>query len=50
VKAKIRRRFVDCKRRIQRRLFRDRNVHYKIGERTWGPNAGGDAVPWPAVF
>jgi hypothetical protein len=62
VKAKVRRRLVYCKRRIQRRLrkrqwqarrrrlFRDRNIHYKIGKRTWGANAGGDAVTWPAVF
>jgi hypothetical protein len=62
VEAKVRRRLVYCKRRIQSRLrkrqwqprrrrqFRDRIVHYKSGERTWGPNADGDAVPWPAVF
>jgi hypothetical protein len=53
VKAKVRRRLRNCKRRIQRRLrkkqwqeqrrrmFRDHNVHYEIGDKTRGLHAGG---------
>jgi Transposase DDE domain group 1 len=53
VKAKIRRRLRNCKRRIQRRLrkkqwpdqsqrlFRDHNIHYEIGDKTQGLHAGG---------
>jgi hypothetical protein len=53
VHAKIRQRLRNCKRRIRRRLrpkqwpeqrrrlFRDRNVHYEIGDKTRGLHAGG---------
>jgi hypothetical protein len=53
VKAKVRRRLRNCKRRIQRRLrkkqwpeqrqrmFRDRNIHYEIGDKTQGLHCGG---------
>jgi hypothetical protein len=53
VKATIRRRLQNCKRRIRRRLkkkqwvpqrcrmFRDRNVHYDLGDKTKGLHAGG---------
>jgi hypothetical protein len=53
VKAKVRRRLRNCKRRIQRRLrkkqwarqhqrmFRDRNIHYEVGEKTQGLHCGG---------
>jgi hypothetical protein len=53
VKAKVRRRLRNCKRRIQRRLrkkqwaeqsrrmFRDRNLHYEIGDKTQGLHCGG---------
>jgi hypothetical protein len=53
VKAKVRRLLRNCKRRIQRRLrkkqwaeqrrrlFRDRNIHYEIGDKTQGLHCGG---------
>jgi hypothetical protein len=53
VKAKVRRRLRNCKRRIQRRLrkkqwadqsrrfFRDHNIHYEIGDKTRGLHCGG---------
>src|SRR2546423_13244988 len=53
VKAKVRRRLRNCKRRIQRRLrkkqwteqrrrmFQDRNVHYEIGDKCKGLHCGG---------
>jgi hypothetical protein len=53
VKAKVRRRLRNCKRRIQhrlrkkqwaeqsRRLFRDRNIHYEVGDKTQGLHCGG---------
>src|SRR5947209_6973564 len=53
VKAKVRRQLRNCKRRIQRRLrkkqwaeqrqrlFRDRNVHYELGDKTHGLHCGG---------
>jgi hypothetical protein len=53
VKAKVRRQLRNCKRRIQhrlrkrqwpeqhRRLFRDRNVHYELGDKTQGLHCGG---------
>lgn len=53
MKVKLRRRLRDCKRRIQhrlrqkqwaeqrRRMFRDRNIHYEIGEKTQGLHCGG---------
>jgi hypothetical protein len=53
VKAKVRRRLRNCKRRIQhrlrkkqwaeqsRRMFRDRNIHYEIGDKTQGLHCGG---------
>src|SRR5262245_16303905 len=53
VKAKVRRRLHNCQRRIQRRLrkkqwqeqhrrlFRDHNVHYEIGDKARGLHAGG---------
>jgi hypothetical protein len=53
VKAKVRRRLRNCKRRIQRRLrkkqwpeqsrrlFRDRNLHYEMGYKTQGLHCGG---------
>jgi hypothetical protein len=53
VKAQVRRRLRNCKRRIQRRLrkkqwqeqrrrmFRDRNVHYEVGDKTRGLHCGG---------
>src|SRR3954469_17386639 len=53
VKAKVRRRLRNCKRRIQRRLrkkqwpeqsrrmFRDRNLHYEMGNNTQGLHCGG---------
>jgi hypothetical protein len=56
VKAKLRRRLRNCKRRIQRRLrqrqwheqhrrmFRDHNVHYEVGDKTRGLHAGGLGV------
>jgi hypothetical protein len=56
VKAKVRRRLRNCKRRIQRRLrkkqwpqqrqrmFRDRNIHYEIGDKTQGLHCGGLGV------
>ena len=51
--AKVRRRLRNCKRRIRhrlrpkqwpeqhRRLFRDRNIHYELGDKTQGLHAGG---------
>jgi Transposase DDE domain group 1 len=56
VKAKVRRQLRNCKRRIQRRLrkkqwseqkqrmFRDRNVHYEIADKTQGLHCGGLGV------
>jgi hypothetical protein len=53
VKAKVRRQLRNCKRRIQhrlrkkqwadqrQRLFRDRNVHYELGDKTQGLHCGG---------
>ncbi len=53
VKAKIRRRLQNCKRRIQRRLrkkqwadqrrrlFKDHNIHYELGDKTQGLHCGG---------
>jgi len=53
VKAKVRRRLKNCKRRIQRRLrkkqwpqqsrrmFRDSNLHYEMGNKTQGLHCGG---------
>jgi hypothetical protein len=53
VKAKVRRRLRNCKRRIQRRLrkkqwaeqsrrmFRDRNIHYEVAAKGHGLHAGG---------
>lgn len=53
MKAKVRRRLRNCKRRIQRRLrkkqwaqqsrrlFHDRNIHYEIGDKTQGLHCGG---------
>jgi hypothetical protein len=53
VNAKVRQRLRNCKRRIQRRLrrkqwpeqrrrlFRDRNIHYEIGDKTQGLHCGG---------
>jgi hypothetical protein len=53
VKAKVRRRLRNCKRRIQRRLrkkqwpeqsrrmFRDSNLHYEMGNKTQGLHCGG---------
>src|SRR5947209_12682145 len=53
VNAKVRRRLRNCQRRIQRRLrkrqwseqrqrlFRDRNIHYEIGDKTAGLHCGG---------
>jgi hypothetical protein len=53
VNAKVRRRLRNCKRRLQRRLrkkqwaeqrrrlFRDRNIHYEIGDKTQGLHCGG---------
>ncbi len=53
MRAKVRRRLRNCKRRIQRRLrkkqwaeqsrrlFRDRNIHYEIGDKTQGLHCGG---------
>jgi hypothetical protein len=53
VKAKVRRRLRNCKRRIQRRLrkkqwaeqkqrmFRDRNIHYEISDKAQGLHCGG---------
>ena len=53
MKAKVRQRLRNCKRRIQRRLrkkqwaeqrrrlFRDRNIHYEIGDKARGLHAGG---------
>jgi len=53
VKAKLRRRLKNCKRRIQRRLckkqwpeqsrrmFRDSNLHYEMGNKTQGLHCGG---------
>src|SRR5438067_4963193 len=53
VKAKLRRRLKNCKRRIQRRLrkrqwqeqrrrmFRDRNLHYEISDKAQGLHCGG---------
>jgi hypothetical protein len=53
VNAKVRRRLRNCKRRIQRRLrkkqwqeqrrrmLRDRNIHYEVGDKTQGLHCGG---------
>jgi hypothetical protein len=53
VKAKVRRRLRNCKRRIQhrlrkkqwaeqsRRMFRDGNIHYEIGDKAQGLHCGG---------
>jgi hypothetical protein len=52
VRAKLRRRLRECKRRFQRRLrqrqslerrrlFRDHNDHSKVGDNSLGPHAGG---------
>jgi hypothetical protein len=53
VNAKVRRRLRNCKRRIQRRLrkkqwaeqrrrmLRDRNIHYEVGDKTPGLHCGG---------
>jgi len=53
VKAKVRRQLRNCKRRIQRRLrkkqwpeqrrrfFRDRNIHYELGDKAHGLHCGG---------
>lgn len=53
MKTKVRRRLRNCKRRIQRRLrkkqwaeqrrrmFRDRNIHYEIGDKAQGLHCGG---------
>src|ERR1051326_7788626 len=53
VNANVRRRLRNCKRRLQRRLrkrqwqeqrrrmFRDRNIHYELGDKTQGLRCGG---------
>ena len=53
MKAKVRRRLRNCKRRIQhrlrnkqwaeqsRRMFHDRNIHYEVGDKTQGLHCGG---------
>ena len=53
VNVKVRQRLRNCKRRIRRRLrkkqwqeqrrrlFRDRNIHYEIGDKTRGLHCGG---------
>src|SRR5215210_888719 len=53
VNAKVQRRLCNCKRRIRRRLrkkqwpeqsrrmFRDRNIHYEMGDKASGLHAGG---------
>ena len=53
MKVKVRQRLRNCKRRLRhrlrkkqwpdqrRRMFRDRNIHYEIGDKTQGLHAGG---------